>query len=145
MGFKSLALLMLEPPVLLARLACSCARRAWISARERVAVGGGANMVVAVRLDYIAGRKQGITIKIDAINPVKNCKSARMGGSVESAHDKRSIMLLMGPELHVMLSGLLLTFFVFLRGFRTAESGKGMGCDRGAQRRVGLGLFVVCF
>ena len=35
---------MLVPPLLLARLACNCARRAWISARERVAVGGGANM-----------------------------------------------------------------------------------------------------
>jgi hypothetical protein len=42
--WSSLALLMLVPPVLLARLACNCARRAWISARERVAVGGGANM-----------------------------------------------------------------------------------------------------
>lgn len=41
---SSLALLMLVPPLLLARLACNCARRAWISARERVAVGGGANM-----------------------------------------------------------------------------------------------------
>lgn len=44
---KSLALLILDPPVLLARLACSCARRAWISARERVAVGGGANIAYA--------------------------------------------------------------------------------------------------
>lgn len=41
---NSLALLMLVPPLLLARLAWSCARRAWISARERVAAGGGANM-----------------------------------------------------------------------------------------------------
>jgi len=41
---SSLALLMLVPPLLLARLACNCARRAWISARERVAAGGGANM-----------------------------------------------------------------------------------------------------
>jgi hypothetical protein len=42
---SSLALLILVPPVLLALLACNCARRAWISARERVAVGGGANIV----------------------------------------------------------------------------------------------------
>ena len=41
---SSLALLMLVPPLLLARLACNCARRAWISARESTAVGGGANM-----------------------------------------------------------------------------------------------------
>ena len=41
---SSLALLMLVPPLLLARLACNCARRAWISARERAAAGGGANM-----------------------------------------------------------------------------------------------------
>jgi hypothetical protein len=41
---SSLALLILVPPLLLARLACNCARRAWISARERLAVGGGANM-----------------------------------------------------------------------------------------------------
>jgi hypothetical protein len=40
---SSLALLILVP--LLALLACNCARRAWISARERVAVGGGANIV----------------------------------------------------------------------------------------------------
>jgi hypothetical protein len=44
--WSSLAPLMLVPPVLLARLACNCARRACISARERVAVGGGANMAV---------------------------------------------------------------------------------------------------
>lgn len=40
---SSLTLLILVP--LLARLACNCARRAWISARERTAVGGGANIV----------------------------------------------------------------------------------------------------
>ena len=39
---NSLTLVILVP--LLARLACNCARRAWISARERTAVGGGANM-----------------------------------------------------------------------------------------------------
>jgi hypothetical protein len=42
---SSLALPILVPPVLLALLACNCARRAWISARERVAAGGGANIV----------------------------------------------------------------------------------------------------
>jgi hypothetical protein len=36
--------LKLPPPVLLARLALNSARLAWISARERVAAGGGANM-----------------------------------------------------------------------------------------------------
>jgi hypothetical protein len=39
---SSLALLILVS--LLALLACNCARRVWISARERVAIGGGANM-----------------------------------------------------------------------------------------------------
>jgi hypothetical protein len=48
-------LLELDPPVLLSRLALSSARLAWISARERVAAGGGANM--AVRPTYIAGSK----------------------------------------------------------------------------------------
>jgi hypothetical protein len=43
--FRSVLLLMLDLPVPpLARLACSSARLAWISARERVAAGGGANM-----------------------------------------------------------------------------------------------------
>jgi hypothetical protein len=47
---RSLPLLMEPPPVLLARLALSSARLAWISARESVAAGGGANIAVPAAL-----------------------------------------------------------------------------------------------
>jgi hypothetical protein len=46
---KSVLLLILDLPVPpLARLACSSARLAWISARERVAAGGGANIAAYI-------------------------------------------------------------------------------------------------
>ena len=135
-SWSSLVLLKLEPPVLLARLALSSARLAWISARERVETGGGANM--AVRLSWYRW-KQGMMEWL--ISPPTELQN-RWNLSVLPSRDTRrgyarhASQLLMGEgdsTLAILLcfgvprAFFLSSFLCVLRGFRGLRAEKGKG------------------